>query len=193
MLHSVQGIILEKDHTHAIVEVGGFGLKVSINETTFRKLPRQGSEAKLFCAMRIRDELVELYGFPDEPSLTLFELLNTVPGVGPRSALSVLDIDSPENVTAGILERRADILTRASGIGKKTAERIVLELHTKIKMEGAHALIDAIDADTEIEDVLIGLGYEKKEARAAAHGVPRECHSFEDRLKAALRILGRGK
>lgn len=193
MLHSVRGIISEKDHTHVIIEVGGFGLRVSVNETTFRKLPQLGSEAKLFCAMRIRDELVELYGFPDEPSLTLFELLNTVPGVGPRSALSVLDIDSPENVTAGILERRADILTRASGIGKKTAERIVLELHTKIKMEGAHALIDAIDADTEIEEVLLGLGYEKKDARAAAHGVPREHHSFEDRLKAALRILGRGK
>ncbi len=193
MLHSVHGTISEKKPTHAVLETGGFGFKISINETTYKKLPSIGSAAKLFCAMRVRDELVEVYGFFDEPSLKLFELLNTVPGVGPRSALSVLDIDSPENITAGILERRADLLVRASGIGKKTAERIVLELHSKIEIEGAHTLINAMDANVEIEDVLIGLGYDKKDARAATGAVPGTLHSFDDRLKAALRILGKGK
>lgn len=193
MLHSVSGILAEKKPTHAVLENGGLGFKISINETTYKKLPALGLATKLFCALRVRDELIEVYGFFDEPSLKLFELLNTVPGVGPRSALSVLDIDSPENVTAGILERRADLLVRASGIGKKTAERIVLELHNKIEIEGAHTLINAMDTNVEIEDVLIGLGYDKKDARLAAGAVPASVHSFEDRLKAALRVLGKGK
>lgn len=193
MLHSVRGVIVEKNPTYAVIEVGGFGFKLSINETTHRKLPSVGSSVRVFCALRVRDELVEVYGFFDEPSLKLFELLNTVPGVGPRSALSVLDIDSPENIIAGILERRADLLVRASGIGKKTAERIVLELHSKIEMEGARTLINAMDTNVEIENALVGLGYDKKDARAATRAVPETLHSFDDRLKAALRILGKGK
>lgn len=193
MLHFIQGTLHEKKLGYAVIEVGGMGLKVHINHTTYKKLPSVGEKTKLFCLLRIHDENIETFGFIDEPSLRLFELLNTVSGVGPRSALSVLDIDVVENITAGILERRADLLVRASGIGKKTAERIVLELHNKIEVEGAHALVDTMDANMETEEVLIGLGYDKRDARAAVRAVPTSVVSFEDRLKAALRVLGKNK
>ncbi len=193
MIHFVKGALHSKKREYAVIEAAGIGFRIFINQTTHKKLPEAGEEATLFCSFRAHDAAVELFGFADEPSLKLFELLNTVSGVGPRSALSILDIDSVENITAGILERRADLLVQASGIGKKTAERIVLELHNKIEIEGAHALVNAMDANVEAEEVLVGLGYDKRDARAAVRSLPSETSSLEDKLKAALRTLGKTK
>lgn len=191
MIHFIKGTLSAKRQGYAIVETAGIGFMIFINQTTYKKLPEIGEKATLFCSLRAHDATVEFFGFADEPSLKLFELLNTVPGVGPRSALSILDIDSVENITAGILERRADLLVQASGIGKKTAERIVLELHNKIEIEGAHTLVNAMDANMEAEEVLVSLGYDKRDARAAIRSIPSGNSSLEEKLKAALRILGK--
>ncbi len=191
MLHFVIGRLKEKKPSFAVVENAGFGLKLFINESTYRKLPSEESEVKLFSVFRIHEENAELYGFLDEPSLKLFELLHSVSGVGPKSALSILNIDSVENITASILEKRADMLTKASGIGKKIAERIVLELHTKIEMEGARKLVDTMDENMEAEEALVGLGYDRRQARQAVRSVPSTVSSFEERLRTALRILGK--
>ncbi|KKU14469.1 Holliday junction DNA helicase RuvA [Candidatus Jorgensenbacteria bacterium RIFCSPLOWO2_02_FULL_45_12] len=191
MFYFLSGKLAGKKRGFVVLENNGIGFKVFVNNITMQRIPEEGSDVKLFCVMRVRDDEPEIYGFADEPSLHLFDLLRTVPGIGAKSALSVLDIDSVENITAGILEKRADLLSRAPGVGKKTAERIVLELHNKIEISGAHTLVNAIDSNVDAEDALVGLGYDRRDARQAVGAVPASEDSFEKRLRAALRILGK--
>jgi Holliday junction DNA helicase RuvA len=121
----------------------------------------------------VREERIELFGFHGEEELKMFEMLNSVGGVGPKTALGVLDIDRVPNIMAAILEKRADVLTHASGIGKKTAERIILELHNKVKLPEGHET-KGMNINREVEDVLVGLGYARHDIREALQSIEGE-------------------
>ncbi len=191
MLHTIRGRVAEKHDNSLVIEWNGLGFLVYTNARTLSLLPPEGGEAKLFCHLFVREDRIELYGFFSEEDLKMFEMLNSVGGVGPKTALGVLDIDRVPNIMAAILEKRADVLTHASGIGKKTAERIILELQNKVKLPEGHET-NLMNVNHEVEDVLVGLGYTRHNVRAVLQNMKGE-ETLEERLRHALRELGSTK
>lgn len=191
MLHSVHGKIIEKGIDFVIVEVGGLGLKAHANAQTLQGLSA-GSVATLYTRLFVREEKFELFGFQSEEELTFFEILNSVAGVGPKTALGVLNLDKVPNIMAAILEKRVDVLTRASGIGKKTAERIILELQSKINLPVGAGSSKELDVNREVEEVLVSLGYGRNDVRDVLRGLSGS-EGIEARLRHALRELGSTK
>ena len=174
-----------------MLEAAGIGFKVYTNQRTLDML-REGASAKLFSHLQVKEDSMDLFGFLAEEELHFFELLISVSGVGPRSALSILQISDLTSLSAAIQEGRPDVLTRASGIGRKTAERIIVELRTKVQVGKSADIVKKMETDADLAEVLINLGYSREQARAALGKVDEKVVGLEERLKAALRILGRG-
>lgn len=189
MIHTVKGKLQKKTKSHVIVEAGSFGLKISTNEQVVNELPQEGKEVKLFTFFYVRDNDFELYGFTNERALKLFEMLNSVSGIGPKTALGVLNIDSPDRVIASIVEKKTDFLTKASGIGEKTAERVILELHRDLKIPKSDKIAKTIDVDEDVIDALVSLGYTKRHSKDAVNKLDGDIKGLEERLKEALKIL----
>lgn len=190
MIYSLRGRVAVKASTFFVVEVGGIGFKVSASPTTLKSLPDLGRETNIFCRVCVREDEIELYGFLGEKELEVFGLLNLVSGVGPKSALAVMGVTKIEELMAAIKENRPDVLARASGIGKKTAERIVLELKDKTWTGDSSQMIKKMESDADIVEVLIGLGYRRERVKEVLAGISKETTGLEDRLKTALRTLG---
>lgn len=189
MFGYLEGTVKASRGSYAIILAGGVGYKVfSTKETLPRLVP--GSEMAIWTHLAVREDALDLYGFLAEEELHFFELLLTVSGIGPRSALAILDIASVETLRSAISSSNANYLTTVSGIGKKTAEKIVLELRDKVgKSEnGAGA---ALQGDAEALEAMRSLGYTAQEAREALRQVPVEVEKTNDRLRQALRLLGR--
>jgi Holliday junction DNA helicase RuvA len=193
MIVSVSGKIASLGERWVALDVHGVGLKVALTERTLQTLPRRGSAVTLFTHLHVREDALDLYGFLTEPELALFEQLISVSGVGPRSALAVLDVGSLPDIVAAIAESRPDLLSRAPGIGKKTAERIVLELKTKVHARRGDAAVARMDADADLLETLMGLGYRREEAKEALARIDKGTTELGDRLKAALRLLAAGR
>lgn len=193
MLYTIKGTLAEKGEHAFVIEANGIGFQAFTNQETLRRLPAAGGALSVFCFLYIRDEQMELYAFRDAQTLKLFELLNSVSGIGPKTALSILDVDSVEHLTAAIFERRADLLTRASGIGKKIAERVILELQSKIKPSSVKTTAGAVNASREAEEVLVNLGYPRGRVREILDGLGPECKTAEERIRAGLKALGRSR
>lgn len=191
VIYSVSGKLVSRSDHFVVVEAGGFGIKVFVSRRALASLPKIGTDIKLFSYFYLREDGVELYGFPSEEELRFFEMLISVSGVGPKSALSILDIAELTNLSAAIKESRPDLLTRASGIGRKTAERIILELKSKVQSEKSEAVVRKMESDVDLVETLVGLGYRRDEARSALSKVDEKIAKMEDRLKSALKILGR--
>ncbi len=191
MIYTVEGTLSRREDHFLVVKTGGIGFKIFTNERTLSRLPHEGNEVALFCHLYVREDQLDLYGFSEEGALKLFEFLISVSGVGPKTALSVLDVDTVEHVMAAIINKQTEVLARASGIGKKTAERIVLELNNRIALPKAEAMGRVVSANMEIEDALSGLGYGRQEIRKALEELGPEEKTLEDRLRQALRILGK--
>ncbi|MEK7195476.1 MAG: Holliday junction branch migration protein RuvA [Patescibacteria group bacterium] len=189
MIYTISGKLTKKGPNLIVVEVGGLGFKVFANERTIKNLPVVGSDISLFSFLYLREQGPELYGFLSAEELGLFELLNTISGVGPKVAISILDIADLKSLAAAIKEGRPDLLTRASGVGRKTAERIVLELRNKVQSEMSEIAVKKMESDVDLAETLIGLGYRRDEAKSALAKVEDGVVNIEDRLKAALRIL----
>jgi Holliday junction DNA helicase RuvA len=190
----LRGRLLRKDTQEAVVDVGGVGYRVTIPLSTFYRLGGDGDEVSLLTYTHVREDALALYGFLTGREQALFERLIAVSGVGPKLAVNILSgIEAPELVEA---LRTSDVtrLTRIPGVGKKTAERLVLEL--KDKMEGLGAPAEAPTAPRgapkdDLLSALVHLGYSRPEAERAADRALREDGSgtFEDLLRRTLRLL----
>jgi Holliday junction DNA helicase RuvA len=192
MLHFLTGKIITKGENFVIVENNGLGFKVFLTSEILNKLPEIGSSVKFFCYFYIREETgPELYGFLKEEELNFFGLLNSIAGVGPKTALNILSVDRLENLMAAIIENRPDLLTRASGIGQKTAERVILELKSKVKLKISKTLTQKLDLDTEVEEVLVSLGYPRRHVKEILHSLPPDIKKLEERIREALRFLSK--
>jgi len=190
MIYSLKGTLIEKKNNFFVVEVGGgiaFQIKTSFN--VLKSLPQIGEKVNLFTYLHVREDALELYGFLNEEELGLFEMLIGVSGIGPRSALGILAVESSEKLKAAISEGRIELLSKASGIGRKTAERIVLELRSKLKQEGAGKIVGIMESDHDIVEVLSNLGYTKTQAKDALSQIDAKTVKVEDRIKEALRLL----
>ncbi|OHB22506.1 MAG: Holliday junction DNA helicase RuvA [Parcubacteria group bacterium RIFCSPLOWO2_01_FULL_48_18] len=191
MLYSLSGKLIEKKKDFVVAEAGGIGFKVFTSRETANHLPQPPANIKLFCYLYLREDRLELYGFRSEEEMRTFELLNSVTGIGPKSALGILGIASLDRLKAAIAEGKNELLTRASGIGHKTAERIILELKDKIS-EGDHkTAVEAMESDLQVEEALTALGYPRPQARETLRKVSKETQGIEARLKEALKILSK--
>lgn len=189
MIAHLRGTVTAKTTTHAIVDVGGVGYFVACNPDTLSKL-HEGRETTVRTYLHVREDALELYGFLMRDEVELFHKLITVSGVGPKSAQHILALGPPSEIRGAIGRGDVSFLTRVSGIGRKTAERIVVELKDTLK-DGKEAaphgdvLGDAVDA-------LVALGYSVAQARDAVRKVNRsEVTDVEGAVRAALKGLGR--
>lgn len=194
MISRLRGKTIAKGSDHLIVDVNGIGLKVRAPTPLLDTVATLGKEVNLYTHLRLAENGREieamLFGFGSPEDLALFELLLTVSGVGPKVALSVLSAASADAVRAAIMQGNAQALTQYQGIGKKTAERIVVELKSKIKSMGADELIAVSATDNEAVAALTALGYSVMEAQRALASVGDEAQTTEDKVLAALRYLG---
>ncbi len=190
MLHTLEGTLTSKSDRSAVMNVGGIGFEIGTSERIAKELPRVGSGVKLFVHLHIREDALELYGFLTEEELFFFKLLNSVSGVGPKSALAIMDVAPLKDIEAAITEGRPDLLTRASGVGRKTAERLIVDLKTKVKAHGSYAMVRRMDANADLEETLVGLGYRREEARAAIEKTKILSEDLTVRLRESLKILG---
>ncbi len=189
MIYSLSGKIIVKKSNLVVIETAGIGFKVAVSQRTGHALPKVGSPARIFCAVSVNRDGIEICGFSDEKELEIFELLNNINGVGPKSALSILSALKIEKLLAAINQGRADLLAKSGGIGRKKAERIILELKDKIKSKRGDDLLPLMEADTEIESALKNLGYKRPEIKEALKNIPPKLKKTEERLKAALKFL----
>ena len=167
MIQTLSGTVSLKRESFVVVEVGGVGFKVAVARNTFTKLPAVGAQLKLFTYLHVREDILALFGFLDEKELALFEQLNTISGIGPKSALGIMGIASVDQIAAAINEGKTELLTRVSGVGRKTAERVVLELRGKLFMTASAGAVAQMESDADLEEALVSLGYTKQQARAA--------------------------
>ncbi|MEK7527377.1 MAG: Holliday junction branch migration protein RuvA [Patescibacteria group bacterium] len=187
MISSLKGLVANKDPKSLVVEVGGIGLKVSAPTETLQKAAR-GKAISLFTHLVVREDALTLYGFADKETLEFFELLIGISGIGPKTAVAILNVASPETIRKAVASGDTSYLTKVSGIGKKTADRIVRELEDKIGVpeEGA-----SISEEVDAVEAMRSLGYSQAEAREALKKVPQLVTGAGERIKAALKILGK--
>ena len=188
MIGSIDGIVAAKRAGFVIISASGIGYKVAATRETLAKLKEKESTL-LWTHLAVRENSLDLYGFKSEEELQFFELLLTVPGIGPKSALAVLDVSPLSTLRNAIASENATYLTNVSGIGKKTAEKIVLELRDKVGKE-TEGSVRSLSADEEALQAMRALGYTHSEARDVLRKVPSEIESGSARLREALRILG---
>ncbi|MFA5163089.1 MAG: Holliday junction branch migration protein RuvA [Patescibacteria group bacterium] len=192
MIAYLQGPVISKSLNQAIILVNGVGYLVFISEALASEL-KPGQETEIYTYHVVREDASDLYGFKNQEDLELFELLLSVSGVGPKSALAVLAIASASDIKEAIIRDNADLLTKVSGIGKKTAERVVLELKNKVAKLGGRLDLSAgsgLGTGDELE-ALMSLGFSLAQAREALNAVAPEIKDSGERLKAALAKLAR--
>lgn len=187
MIGHLKGEVFMIQAGFAIISAGGVGYKVAATRETLASIKAK-KEVSLFTHLVVREDALDLYGFPTEEELRFFELLLTVPGIGPKSALAILDIASLPTLRSAVSTGNASYLTNVSGIGKKTAEKIVLEL--KDKMGAVDEKGAALSGDEEALQAMRALGYTQSEAREALRKVPPTIERSNERLREALKILG---
>ncbi len=191
MIRLVRGTVAGKGKDYLIVATGGpaggGGLKGAAPEPTVVKAPLDHA-ILLHTYLQVREDALTLFGFESEDELAMFELLLTVSGVGPKVALSALSVLSPEALRNALASEEPALIARVPGIGKRTAEKIVLELKDKVRgtVGSVLGLVRMVDADAEVVDALVGLGYSVMESQRAVQGLPKDVVGVEDRLRMAL-------
>jgi Holliday junction DNA helicase RuvA len=201
VISSVRGEVLEISLDHAVIEVGGVGLAVHATPTTLAGL-RRGQPSRLATALVVREESLTLFGFADDEERELFGLLQTVSGIGPRTALATLAVLAPDVLRRALVGGDLTTITRVPGIGRKGAERLVLELRDKVVASAAEPA--AVPSATlngtnprrdEVVEALVGLGFTAKPAEQAVDAVlAGEADADASKLlRAALTRLGRSR
>lgn len=186
MIGSIKGKITFRTEKFLIVETSGVGYKINVSPDMLSKTKSGGDEISLWVHTHVREDALDLYGFLELPELEFFEMLINISGIGPRSALAILGIASIETLKKAIGTGDTSYLTKISGIGKKTAERIVIELRDKMgEVKEGSSLQGELDA----LEALKSLGYSQSEAREALKKVSPDTNT-NTKIREALRILG---
>jgi len=177
-----------RDH-YAVVDVAGVGYKIFVTEYAAGKIAGK-EDIELFTHTYVREDALSLYGFLALDELEMFELLISISGIGPKAAIGILTIADPKTIRTAIVTEDSSILTRVSGVGKKTAERVILELKNKIAELPGDTSSVAV-ADSEAIEALISLGYSGTQAREALKAVPESVRDVSERVREALKRLGK--
>nr|WP_122011651.1 Holliday junction branch migration protein RuvA [Maliibacterium massiliense] len=195
MFASITGTVDEKGLDYAVLAAGGIGYYMRVPTSTAAALPKTGEKAKLYTYLHVREGAIDLYGFESREQKQMFIKAMGVSGVGPKVALGILSSLSVSDLAVALVTRDISALTRVPGIGKKTAERLVLELREKVDNEEMLSLpktaagLPAGDDASEAVQALIALGYQSSEAVRAIEQVRAQADRVEDMILLALRKL----
>lgn len=189
MIAKLKGKIEYLKDNYAVVDVNGVGYKAYLSVYTFGKVAGMG-DIELFIHTYVREDILALYGFLTMEELEMFELLISISGIGPKAGMGILSIATPKTVRTAILNEDPSILTKVSGIGKKTAERVILELRNKVADLSAGEKEEATQ-DSDAIEALITMGYTITEARDALKLVSSDIKDVGARVKEALKNLGK--
>ncbi len=207
MFYHIRGPLVVSTPHMAVVEAGGVGYKMTISENTYRALPKNAGQmpvVTLLTHLSVREDAIELFGFESERELSSFKMLLSVSGVGPKAAMSVLSTLTPEKFALAVCTEDKKAISKAPGVGPKTAARIILELRDKLMKERdidndlSAAILDhsAEEAGapargklSEAMDALIVLGYTRAEAQNVLKGIDTQALSIEDIIKESLKKL----
>lgn len=192
MIAFVKGLVEEFGEDFVIIDNGGIGYLVSMPANDIEKLKKQDGMVKVHTYHYVREDNIGLFGFVDREGLSMFKMLINVSGVGPKAALSILSAISPSNVILSIITGDEKSLCKAQGVGKKLAQRIILELKDKFKdynfIENEPAALESSDDSIEAMGALMALGYTKQEALGAINKADKT-KGVEDIIKQALKQL----
>lgn len=200
MFSYIKGILDEINEDIAVVENNGIGYEIAIPLRQINTLPQRGSEVKIFTYLQVKEDGLSLYGFLDKESLALFKKLLSVSGVGPKSALGILSLFSPNELKVAILSQDSKAIAKAPGIGIKSAQRIIIDLKDKVDILDV-VPVDDLSVSQEVYNdsaakqeallALNALGYSDKEAKKALSNIEESAElTVEDYLKMALKYMG---
>ena len=186
MIRMVRGIVMARGRDYVVIDVHGVGYKVFVTEPAALSA-ETNEELTLHTYLQVREDALNLFGFADTEELAMFELLLGVNGVGPKVALATLGVLNPDMLRTAISTEEPAMIARVPGVGKRTAEKIVLDLRHKVQqVSGIQSLAYATDVDSEVIDALTSLGYSVVEAQRAVQKLPKEAVGVEERLRLAL-------
>jgi holliday junction DNA helicase RuvA len=183
----LEGLVAERGADRAVVLAGGVGYEVHCSTTTLGTLPSIGQQARVLTHLHVRDDALTLFGFATQSERDLFVLLLGVGGVGPKLALAILSVLSPEAFRRAVLAGDADAITVVPGVGKKVAARIVLDIKEKL---GGEVELPAESPLAEVREALIGMGLSSPEVQDALAGLDGDEGPVEDLLRGALQRVG---
>lgn len=205
MFYYISGRLALANPTTAVIDAGGVGYKLTISENTYNSLPprhtAEAPNAKLFTYLAVREDGIELFGFASETELASFKMLLSVSGVGPKAAISILSLLTPEKFALAVCTEDRKTISKANGIGPKTAARIILELKDKLLKEtdlndAANASIESASPVktgsaklSEAQDALMVLGYSRSEALNVLKNIDTQNLGLEEIIKKALKLL----
>ncbi len=200
MFSYFKGSLEEINVDFVVVENNGIGYKIFVPASVINSFPARGSEIKLFTYLHVKDDGLSLYGFLDKDSLELFRQLLGVSGVGPKGALGILSVLSPNDLRTAVLSQDAKAISKSPGIGTKTAQKIIIDLKDKVSIDDivpvddmpvADGALNVSGAKNDAIEALTALGYSVKEAKSAVMKVEDdENYTVEDYLKMALKYMG---
>ena len=194
MISQLTGSIIDKQPPLIVIDVSGIGYEVFVSMQTFYGLPATGEKVRIYTQMVVREDAHLLFGFGNTTERETFRLLIKVSGIGAKTALGILSVLSSDDLARAIADEDIKVLSSVPGIGKKTAERLALELRGKLSIAGAVPMAtDGLfaaepDASDDILSTLLALGYNEREAKAACKGLPAGCDVSEG-VRLALKNM----
>ena len=204
MFHYIRGTLAAIRQGFAVLDAEGVGFRLCVSDNTYQAISKkQNTEVKLFTYLSVREDGMELFGFFTEAESELFQLLITVSGVGPKAAMAILSVFTPEKFALAVCTDDKKAIAKANGIGPKTAARIILELHDKMANAGDFGgesgtqvvfpgeLPTAGNSLTEAQEALLVLGYNRTEILGVLRGLDNTAMSTEELIRAALKKLMR--
>ena len=188
MIASIHGNILELGDRYIVVDIHGLGYKVFVTEDTLHTVS-VGKEVTLWTHLAVREDALDLYGFINKKEKDFFGLLISISGIGPKSALNILSLVNSDTLASAIRSGSTAHLVKVSGIGRKTAEKIVLELKDKMGGIVGEDMSGGMSEDADAIEELKALGYDQHEAREALKKVPHDITDTGAKVKSALKLL----
>ena len=188
MLSKIKGKVSYKEKNWFVLDTGFIGFKIFAEQEVLMNT-KKGDEISVWTHLVVRENDLKLFGFESIEKLSLFELFITVSGVGPKSALAIIDSSSPSFLRKTIINGEIGSLTKIAGVGRKSAERIIIELRGKMKDEENEGFADQ-ESDLEIYEILTGMGYSTKDAAKVITKLSTNTGDTKERLKEALKIIG---
>lgn len=190
MIAQLEGKIVGIRGNAVILMVGGVGYRVAVSSYTLGKVAGKQDQILFYIHTHVREDMLALYGFLNEEELTMFELLISISGIGPKVALSILSIADVKTICTAIVNKDPSILTRVSGVGKKTAERVIIELQNKVDAVNIGDQASTL-VDQDAIEALTSLGYSVTESREALKLVPADITDVGARIRQTLKNLGK--
>jgi len=192
MYYFIKGKYVTRGDNFAVIENGGIGYKIFTSAYAIEALTKAVGEVTVFTHLYVREDMLDLYGFPTNEELKMFLNLLTVSGVGPKAALAIMSVASPERFALAVITNDVKTITKATGVGPKLAQRVILELKDKVKTTeaiSAEEIPDEVfgDAHAEAVSALVVLGYSPQEAKKAV--TPLKAESVEELVKEGLKRL----